>query len=499
MSVVGALNQGQRMLPAEREQYRRRRSSEGRGAAPGSDMSDPSTQWAHEQMARLRSRVEAQRRDAAGASPPRADDRLSKLLDRALQGPAEARRPEAPEQLQTECATLRAALEREKDAAEELRRTLAHEAEASDGVRRQLSRERDIVRRERDAADAARADSKKAKDANAVLRSELATAHCELQRAADDLSRMADLPTTVAASDHDAAVEALCEAIRAEARRKIDAAVARERRSADAALANATDLAAADLAMALAERDVAHSEAIHTTPGGRDDGEVEQLRSERDKAREERDAFSDALGQASAQAQGLEASREKKLRVASKRADETKKDSESAQGALDQERRDRAETNAERDVALRAARVAQQATRQRLLATVVAERTRADRAKKRYKAMEGDLKKETERCRRLRAEVESCNRLPPRPPPTPPPAVPCPHTGLTPDVAHKDVDDVFADAAESILSSRASSVRATPTGSRDYDDEALSRLGAVSEALRASPPASSSARKVYRG
>jgi hypothetical protein len=113
--------------------------------------------------------------------------------------------------------------------------------------------------------------------------------------------------------------------------------------------------------------------------------------------------------------------------------------------------------------------------------------------------MEGDLKKETERCRRLRAEVESCNRLPPRPPPTPPPAAPCPHTGLTPDVAHKDVDDVFADAAESILSSRASSVRATPTGSRDYDDEALSRLGAVSEALRASPPASSSVRKVYRG
>ena len=85
-----------------------------------------------------------------------------------------------------------------------------------------------------------------------------------------------------------------------------------------------------------------------------------------------------------------------------------------------------------------------------------------------------------------------------RPPPTPPPSAPCPHTGLTPDVAHKDVDDVFADAAEAVLSSRASSMRATPTGSRDYDGEDLSRLGAVSEALASSPPLVAG-RKKYKG
>ena len=76
----------------------------------------------------------------------------------------------------------------------------------------------------------------------------------------------------------------------------------------------------------------------------------------------------------------------------------------------------------------------------------------------------------------------------------------CPHTGLTPDVAHKDVDDVFADAAEAVLSSRASSTRATPTGSRDYDVDDIfhERLGAVSEALASSPPLVAG-RKKYRG
>ena len=126
------------MLPEERAQYRRRRSerrrSEGSSMSSSSPQSDPSTEWAHQQMARLRSRVEAQRRDAAAEAGSPTGDRLSKLLDRALQGPATPASPrEAPEQLRTEAATLRAALEREKDAAEELRRTLAHEAEASDG------------------------------------------------------------------------------------------------------------------------------------------------------------------------------------------------------------------------------------------------------------------------------------------------------------------------------------------------------------------------------
>jgi len=49
-----------------------------------------------------------------------------------------------------------------------------------------------------------------------------------------------------------------------------------------------------------------------------------------------------------------------------------------------------------------------------------------------------------------------------------------------------------------VLSSRASSTRATPTGSRDYDEEDLSRLGAVSEALASSPPLVAG-RKKYKG
>ena len=512
------------MLPEERAQYRRRRSE--RRRSEGSNMSsspqsDPSTEWAHQQMARLRSRVEAQRRDAAAEAGSPTGDRLSKLLDRALQGPATPASPrEAPEQLRTEAATLRAALEREKDAAEELRRTLAHEAEASDGVRRQLKTERDAHARTRETADASRDEARRAKDANAVLRSELAAAHCELQRAADDLSRMADAAPTVVNGDHDAAVEALCGALRAAARREVDAVVQRERRSADAALANAKDLAAADLAMALAERDVAHGEAMRTNQSRSPDGsEVERLTKERDEARKERDAFRDALGEASAQAQGLKQEQDKSLRVAAKRADETKKEGAEAQRALVQERRDRRDADAERETALRVARTAWLATRQRLLAVVVSERARADRNKKRYKACEADLDKAHERSRRLRAEVDALKRLPPRPPPTPspgrpaptppaaarppptpPPSAPCPHTGLTPDVAHKDVDDVFADAAEAVLSSRASSTRATPTGSRDYDVDDIfhERLGAVSEALASSPPLVAG-RKKYRG
>ena len=163
------------------------------------------------------------------------------------------------------------------------------------------------------------------------------------------------------------------------------------------------------------------------------------------------------------------------------------------------------------------------------LAVVVSERARADRNKKRYKACEADLDKAHERSRRLRAEVDALKRLPPRPPPTPspgrpaptptsatrpsptppaaarppptpPPTAPCPHTGLTPDVAHKDVDDVFADAAEAVLSSRASSTRGTPSGSKDYDVDDIfhERLGAVSEALASSPPLVAG-RKKYRG
>ena len=99
------------MLPEERAQYRRRRSE--RRRSEGSNMSsspqsDPSTEWAHQQMARLRSRVEAQRRDAAAEAGSPTGDRLSKLLDRALQGPATPASPrEAPEQLRTEAATLR--------------------------------------------------------------------------------------------------------------------------------------------------------------------------------------------------------------------------------------------------------------------------------------------------------------------------------------------------------------------------------------------------------
>ena len=374
-------------------------------------------------------------------------------------------------------------------------------AEASDGVRRQLKTERDAHARTRETADASRDEARRAKDANAVLRSELAAAHCELQRAADDLSRMADAAPTVVNGDHDAAVEALCGALRAAARREVDAVVQRERRSADAALANAKDLAAADLAMALAERDVAHGEAMRTQHSKSPDGsEVERLTKERDEARKERDAFRDALGEASAQAQGLKQEQDKSLRVAAKRADETKKEGAEAQRALVRERRDRRDADAERETALRVARTAWLATRQRLLAVVVSERARADRNKKRYKACEADLDKAHERSRRLRAEVDALKRLPPRPPPTPPPSAPCPHTGLTPDVAHKDVDDVFADAAEAVLSSRASSTRATPTGSRDYDVDDIfhERLGAVSEALAASPPLVAG-RKKYRG
>ena len=183
------------------------------------------------------------------------------------------------------------------------------------------------------------------------------------------------------------------------------------------------------------------------------------------------------------------------------------------------ERRERQETDAERETALRVARTAWLATRQRLLAVVVSERARADRNKKRYKACEADLDKAHERSRRLRAEVDALKRLPPRPPPTPspgrpaptppaaarppptpPPTAPCPHTGLTPDVAHKDVDDVFADAAEAVLSSRASSTRGTPSGSKDYDVDDIfhERLGAVSEALASSPPLVAG-RKKYKG
>jgi hypothetical protein len=333
---------------------------------------------------------------------------------------------------------------------------------------------------------------------------------------------MADAAPTVVNGDHDAAVEALCGALRAAARREVDAVVQRERRSADAALANAKDLAAADLAMALAERDVAHGEAMRTQHSKSPDGsEVERLTKERDEARKERDAFRDALGEASAQAQGLKQEQDKSLRVAAKRADETKKEGAEAQRALVRERQERREADAERETALRVARTAWLATRQRLLAVVVSERARADRNKKRYKACEADLDKAHERSRRLRAEVDALKRLPPRPPPTPspgrpaptpptpaaarppptpPPSAPCPHTGLTPDVAHKDVDDVFADAAEAVLSSRASSTRATPTGSRDYDVDDIfhERLGAVSEALASSPPLVAG-RKKYRG
>ena len=251
--------------------------------------------------------------------------------------------------------------------------------------------------------------------------------------------------------------------------------------------------------MALAERDAAHGEAMRTQHSKSPDGsEVERLTKERDEARKERDAFRDALGEGVAQAQGLKQEQDKSLRVAAKRADETKKEGAEAQRALARERRDRRDADAERETALRVARTAWLATRQRLLAVVVSERARVDRNKKRYKACEADLDKAHERSRRLRAEVDALKRLPPRPPPTPPtpaaarppptppPSAPCPHTGLTPDAAHKDVDDVFADAAEAVLSSRASSTRATPArapGTRRGRHFFHERLGAVSEAL----------------
>ena len=126
------------------------------------------------------------------------------------------------------------------------------------------------------------------------------------------------------------------------------------------------------------------------------------------------------MGEASAQAQGLKQEQDKSLRVAAKRADETKKEGAEAQRALERERRDRRDADAERETALRVARTAWLATRQRLLAVVVSERARADRNKNlRYKACEADLDKAHERSRRLRAEVDALKRLPPRPPPTP--------------------------------------------------------------------------------
>ena len=85
-----------RMLPEERAQYRRRRSerrrSEGSSMSSSSPQSDPSTEWAHQQMARLRSRVEAQRRVLLRRRRSPTGDRLSKLLDRALRGPRRRRR-----------------------------------------------------------------------------------------------------------------------------------------------------------------------------------------------------------------------------------------------------------------------------------------------------------------------------------------------------------------------------------------------------------------------
>ena len=95
-----------------------------------------------------------------------------------------------------------------------------------------------------------------------------------------------------AAAVDDVLTGALCDAVRAEGRRAVDAAIARERKSADAALANARDLAAADLAMALAARDVAHVDALDATtlpPPSSDDAELLSLRLERDDARRERD------------------------------------------------------------------------------------------------------------------------------------------------------------------------------------------------------------------
>jgi hypothetical protein len=72
--------------------------------------------------------------------------------------------------------------------------------------------------------------------------------------------------------------------------------------------------------------------------------------------------------------------------------------------------RDRAAADAARDAALKVARAAWMATRQRLLATVVAERARANRAKKRRRAAEGDLKREAEKGRQLALDTIEAKR-----------------------------------------------------------------------------------------
>ena len=255
-----------------------------------------------------------------------------------------------------------------------------------------------------------------------MLRSELAAAHCELQRAADDLSRMADAAPTVVNGDHDAAVEALVwgapgrGAARGRCRRTAGAPVRGRGFGQREGSGGRGPRDGAGRAGRRPRRGDAHEHS--KSPDG---SEVERLTQERDEARKERDAFRDALGEgASAQAQGLKQEQDKSLRVAAKRADETKKEGAEAQRALERERRDRRDADAERETALRVARTAWLATRQRLLAVVVSERARADRNKKRYKACEADLDKAHERSRRLRAEVDALKRLPPRPPPTPP-------------------------------------------------------------------------------
>ena len=154
-------------------------------------------------------------------------------------------------------------------------------------------------------------------------------------------------------------------ALRAAARREVDAVVQRERRSADAALANAKDLAAADLAMALAERDVAHGEAMRTNQSRSPDGsEVERLTKERDEGG--RSATRSAIrGSGIGAGPGLKQEQDKSLRVAAKRPTRPRRRAQKRNVRSSGSGATARGTDAERETALRVARTAWLATRQR--------------------------------------------------------------------------------------------------------------------------------------
>jgi hypothetical protein len=156
-------------------------------------------------MARLKSRVEAQKLHLAATSdrPTADDDRLAKLMNRALKGsatspppprtpqpaaapptPPPAPAPAAPREVdRAEIAALKAALDREADTAAELRRAVAAECAAADAAREALDGERAAsaglraaAARERATADALRADLEHASASLAAAREAAAAA-----------------------------------------------------------------------------------------------------------------------------------------------------------------------------------------------------------------------------------------------------------------------------------------------------------------------------------